>query len=178
MAGRLKLGAQVLALTLVTGLFVLLVWKVTTQGDNAADELGRGKTPAAPHFRLDRLDRPGKVSLAAYRGKPVILNFWASWCEPCKRETPELVAFSKRHPKIAVVGLAVNDAASDARRFARKEGVPYALGLDRDADVADRFAVTGLPVTAVIDADGRLASTFIGEISEAQLESFATQLGG
>jgi cytochrome c biogenesis protein CcmG/thiol:disulfide interchange protein DsbE len=148
-------------------------------GENTDQKL----TPPPDRDPAPRVDAPslnggGRVTLDAYKGRPVILNFWASWCEPCKRETPELVAFSKRHPKIAVVGLAVNDAASDARRFARKEGVPYALGLDRDADVADRFAVTGLPVTAVIDADGRLASTFIGEISEAQLESFATQLGG
>ena len=133
---------------------------------------------AVPKVDVPALDGNGRVTLASHRGKPVILNFWASWCEPCQRETPELVAFSKRHPKIDVVGLAVNDIPSDARRFARKEGVPYELGVDRDADVASKFAVSGLPVTAVIDKDGLLAATFIGEISDAQLESFAKQLGG
>ena len=132
----------------------------------------------APKVDVPALDGDGRVTLAAHRGTPVVLNFWASWCEPCQRETPELVAFSKRHPGIDVVGLAVNDIPSDARRFARKESVPYELGVDRDADVAGRFAVSGLPVTAVIDAEGRLAATFIGEISDAQLESFAKQLGG
>jgi cytochrome c biogenesis protein CcmG, thiol:disulfide interchange protein DsbE len=132
----------------------------------------------APKVDVPALDGDGRVTLASHRGTPVVLNFWASWCEPCQRETPELAAFSKRHPKIAVVGLAVNDIPSDAKKFAAKEGVPYELGLDRDADTADEYGVTGLPVTAVIDADGNLAATFIGEISEAQLESFARQLGG
>ena len=132
----------------------------------------------APKVDVPALEGDGRVDLASLKGTPVVLNFWASWCEPCQRETPELVAFSKRHPKIAVVGLAVNDIPSDARRFAAKEGVPYELGLDRDADTAGEFGVGGLPVTAVIDADGNLAATFIGEISEAQLESFARQLGG
>lgn len=133
---------------------------------------------AAPKIDQPALDGDGRVTLAAHRGRPVILNFWASWCEPCQRETPELVAFAKRHPTIDVVGLAVNDIPSDARRFARRESVTYELGLDRGADAAGKFGVSGLPVTAVIDAEGRLAATFIGEISEAQLESFAKQLGG
>jgi thiol-disulfide isomerase/thioredoxin len=133
---------------------------------------------AAPKVDVPALDGDGRLTLAAHRGTPVVLNFWASWCEPCQRETPELVAFAKRHPDIAVVGLAVNDVPADARRFARKEGVTYELGVDRDADAAGEFGVSGLPVTAIIDADGRLASTYIGEISEAQLESFAKQLGG
>jgi len=132
----------------------------------------------APKVDLPALDGDGRVTLASHRGTPVVLNFWASWCEPCQRETPALIAFSKRHPGIDVVGLAVNDTPADARRFATKEGVPYALALDRDADAANDFGVSGLPVTAIIDADGRLASTYIGEISEAQLESFAKQLGG
>jgi thiol-disulfide isomerase/thioredoxin len=132
----------------------------------------------APKVDVPSLEGDGRVTLESFAGTPVVLNFWASWCEPCQRETPELIAFSKRHPGIAVVGLAVNDIPADARRFATKEGVPYALGVDRDADVAGEFGVSGLPVTAVIDADGKLAATFIGEISEAQLESFARQLGG
>ena len=72
----------------------------------------------------------------------------------------------------------MNDLPGDARGFARKEQVPYELGLDRDADAASEFGVSGLPVTVIIDADGKLASTYIGEISETQLESFAKQLGG
>lgn len=132
----------------------------------------------APTVDAPALEGDGRVTLESHRGTPVVLNFWASWCEPCQRETPALIAFSKRHPDIDVVGLAVNDIPSDARRFAGKEGVPYELGLDRDADVAGKFGVSGLPVTVIVDADGKVASTYIGEISDSQLESFASQLGG
>jgi cytochrome c biogenesis protein CcmG, thiol:disulfide interchange protein DsbE len=158
MAGRLKLGAQVLALALVTGLFVLLVWKVTTQGDNAADELGRGKTPAAPHFRLDRLDQPGKVSLAAYRGKPVILNFWASWCIPCKQEAPLLEGVWKRYRNqgLVVVGVDIQDVRGDARKFAARNKMSYPLAYDGPGNTVSNYGITGVPETFFVARDGKL----------------------
>ena len=72
MAGRPKLAAQVLAVALVAGLFAILTWKLATQEEGAAPKLQRGQTPVAPAFQLDRLDRSGKISLAAYRGRPVV----------------------------------------------------------------------------------------------------------
>jgi thiol-disulfide isomerase/thioredoxin len=131
----------------------------------------------APAVDVPALEGDGRVTLADRAGRPVVLNFWASWCEPCTRETPALVRFSEEHPGLDVVGLAVNDTRGDARRFAEEEGVPYDLGLDQGADVASEFGVSGLPVTVVVDGEGRVAATFIGEIEEAQLESFAEQLG-
>src|SRR5439155_8845251 len=84
MTGRLKLTAQVVALALVAGLLALLVWSVVHQ------EHAPGVGAPAPAFTLRKLDGPGSVSLASYRGKPVVLNFWASWCEPCKSEAAVL----------------------------------------------------------------------------------------
>ena len=146
-------------------------------GDAAQQLVPASERKPAPAVSVPALEGDGTVSLASYHGTPVLLNFWASWCEPCQRETPALVAFSKEGRKLDVVGLAVSDRASDARRFARSESVPYDLGLDRDADVAGKFGVNGLPVTVVIDAEGRVAATFFGELKHDQLESFADQLG-
>jgi len=132
----------------------------------------------APAVTVPALDGGKPVTLAALRGHPVLLNFWASWCEPCKKEMPTLVTFSKEHPGMDVVGLAVNDRPGDSRRFARQVGADFTLGIDRDADVAAEFDSTiGLPMTVIIDQEGRIATTVFGAVSRTALEGFADQLG-
>ncbi|WP_217921724.1 TlpA family protein disulfide reductase [Miltoncostaea oceani] len=130
----------------------------------------------APEISVPALDGGGTVTLDD-RDRPVILNFWASWCEPCTREMPALVEFATVHPELDVVGIAVNDRPADSRRFAEEIGIPFELGVDRSGDVAADFNVQGLPVTVVIDAEGRVASVFPGEIDREQLDAFAQQLG-
>jgi cytochrome c biogenesis protein CcmG, thiol:disulfide interchange protein DsbE len=158
MAGRLKLSAQVLALALVLGLFALLVWKLATQDEGAAGKVERGETPAAPGFRLDRLDRPGKLSLASYRGRPVVLNFWASWCIPCKEEAPLLEAVWRRYRArgLVVLGVDINDLRGDARRFARKNRMSYPLAYDGPGKTTTQYGLTGVPETFFVARSGRL----------------------
>ena len=146
-------------------------------GDVTQPVAPTAKREQAPPVSVAALDGGTRVTLAAHRGAPVILNFWASWCEPCQRETPALVAFAKAHPGIDVVGIAVNDRTSDSRRFARKYGIPYDLGVDRDGDVAAAFGATGLPTTVIIDDRGLVADTFFGEITRTQLDGYAEQFG-
>lgn len=140
-------------------------------------------TPAAdrapaPAFTAPALDGGAPITLAALRGRPVLLNFWASWCEPCQKEMPSLVTFSKEHPGMSVVGLAVNDRPGDSRAFARKVGADFTLGIDRDADVATDFDATiGLPITVIIDQQGRIAAKVIGPIGHTALERYADDLG-
>jgi cytochrome c biogenesis protein CcmG/thiol:disulfide interchange protein DsbE len=158
MAARLKLGAQVLALALVTGLFVLLVWKLASQDEGASRKLERGETPPAPVFRLDRLDRPGKLSLASYRGRPVVLNFWASWCVPCKEEAPLLEAVWRRYRDrgLVVLGIDIHDLRSDARRFARQNRMSYPLAFDGVGKTSTDYGLTGVPETFFVARSGRL----------------------
>ena len=158
MTARLKLGAQVVALALVAGLFLLLVWKVASQDEGASRKLQRGETPPAPAFTLDRLDRPGKLSLAAYRGRPVVLNFWASWCVPCKEEAPLLEAVWKRHRDqgLVVLGVDINDLRGDARRFARENRMSYPIVFDGIGETSTDYGLTGVPETFFIAPNGRL----------------------
>ena len=158
MAARLKVGAQVLAVALVTGLFALLVWKVASQDEGASRKLQRGETPAAPAFTLDRLDRPGKLSLAAYHGRPVVLNFWASWCVPCKQEAPLLEEVWRKHrgDGLVVVGVDINDLRGDARRFARQNRMSYPLGFDGLGETSTDYGLTGVPETFFVARSGRL----------------------
>jgi cytochrome c biogenesis protein CcmG/thiol:disulfide interchange protein DsbE len=130
----------------------------------------------APAISVPNLDGGPRVTLAALRGHPVVLNFWASWCEPCKKETPQVVAFANAHPAVDVVGIAVNDRPADSRRFARKEGVRYTLGSDPEADVASEYGVKALPVTVVIDSEGRVAKTIFGATDARQLSALTSAL--
>ncbi len=130
----------------------------------------------APAFSVPALSGEGQVALADHRGTPVVLNFWASWCGPCKKEMPDLVAFAEEHPDVAVIGLAVNDAPADSRRFAERYRVGYELGIDRRADVAGEFGATGLPVTVFVDREGQIVSTQFGSVTRPDLEAFAESM--
>ncbi len=90
---------------------------------------------------------------------------------------PALIEFAKDTPGLDVVGLAVSDRPADSRRFAEEVGITFDLGIDRDGAVAREFGVTGLPVTVIVDQEGRVADTFFGEITREQLDSYAQQLG-
>jgi cytochrome c biogenesis protein CcmG/thiol:disulfide interchange protein DsbE len=127
-------------------------------------------TPAPP-LRLQTLDG-GRVDLAALRGRPVVVNFWATWCEPCVREFPLLrqAAASHRPDRLAVVGVLVNDRPAAARDFVRAYGATWPVGLDPAATTAGRWGAVGLPHTWFVRPDGTLASHQLGELTQAALD--------
>ncbi|MDX6506649.1 MAG: cytochrome c biosis protein CcmG, thiol:disulfide interchange protein DsbE [Gaiellaceae bacterium] len=165
MTSRLKLGAQAMAVGLVALLLALLVWKLV-QGSGKKAEIGK----PAPNFALRRIDQPGTLQLASLRGKVVVLNFWASWCFPCKQEAPALAAAAKRWAgRVVVLGVDVNDPAGDARRFAHKYGLRYPLVHDNHNVTSPVYGLTGLPETFFIDRRGKLVAHVISEVSTAEL---------
>jgi cytochrome c biogenesis protein CcmG/thiol:disulfide interchange protein DsbE len=166
MTARLKLGAQVLAVGLVALLLALLIWKIA-QGSSG--KAAPGKT--APDFRLNRIDRPGKLRLASLRGKVVVLNFWASWCYPCKQEAPALAAAARRWAGgVVVLGVDVNDFVGDARRFAEKYGLSYPLVHDNHNVTTPKYGLTGLPETFFIDRRGKVVVHVPGEVGAAEIQ--------
>jgi cytochrome c biogenesis protein CcmG/thiol:disulfide interchange protein DsbE len=171
---RLKIGLQALSLAVVAGLLGLLVWKVVHQGKGAASELAKGRNPPAPHFDLGRLDRQGRLSLASLRGKVVVLNFWASWCAPCKSEAPRLEAAWQRWRRqgVVVVGVDAQDFSGDARKFIRRHDLTYPNVHDGPGNVLPDYGVTGFPETYFVDRRGRLVGERVqGEISAEKLAS-------
>jgi cytochrome c biogenesis protein CcmG/thiol:disulfide interchange protein DsbE len=163
-----RLVAQGVAIGLVALLFILLVWAlVTDEGGNLAVAANRGDLPDAPEFALERLDEEGTLALSSLEGKAVVLNFWASWCLPCKEEAPILEELWRRHRDrgLVVVGLDARDFRRDARRFARRFELTFPLVYDGPGDVLDDWGVTGFPESFVLDRQGRVVEAFVGDVT-------------
>jgi cytochrome c biogenesis protein CcmG/thiol:disulfide interchange protein DsbE len=167
MASRARLVAQGVAIGLVALLFVLLAWSLLTdEGGDLAKKANRGDRPAAPDFTLERLNGNGELRLSSLEGKAVVLNFWASWCAPCRDEAPLLEEVWKEHRGrgLVMVGVDWKDFRADARRFAERFGLTFPLVYDGAGDTGDPYGLTGLPETFVVDRDGRVVEAFVGPV--------------
>ena len=125
-------------------------------------------TPAPDFARLDLSGKP--VSLAAWRGKPVLVDFWASWCAPCIAEIPHLIALQKKlDGRLKIVGISMDDDRASARDVATRYPFNYPLAMG-DAALGKRYGeVLGLPALFLIGRDGRVLKSWRGEIAPALL---------
>jgi cytochrome c biogenesis protein CcmG, thiol:disulfide interchange protein DsbE len=163
---------------------VVLVAAAGVVAVRSDDDLGKVPgtirlTGEAKAFSLDdvRPDRP-QISLEALRGKPVVLNFFASWCNPCTREMPALQAMSERYKgRVQFVGVTFSDRREAARAVLDRAGVSYPAAFDPSmSDVAYDYAVRVMPTTFFIGADGNLVERKDGEINENQLRAVIDRL--
>ena len=106
--------------------------------------------------------------LADYAGKPILLNFWASWCGPCQRELPAIAAFAKSHPDVQVLGVNYQDNVADAAAFEKKYGATWPSVVD-DGPIGSRYKVPGLPTTFLINSEGQIVERILGEVTEPML---------
>jgi cytochrome c biogenesis protein CcmG/thiol:disulfide interchange protein DsbE len=129
-----------------------------------------GKRRPAPELEGKWLVPP-PVRLADLRGKPVVINFWASWCVPCREEAPELARFHREmRGRAQLVGVEFRDAEQDALAFVREFGWRFPNVRDPDGKLASGYGLAGLPTTYVIDGEGRIARSLTGAQTFAQLK--------
>jgi len=142
----------------VCALLALLVWDVSHgSGGGIAKKVDHGQTVAAPNVRLPFF-KGGTFDLAAYRGKVVVLNFWASWCVDCKLEAKALhdAAARWKGKDVVVVGVDTKDFEFAASRYMKHYGVDYPVVRDVNGSVNTRFGVTGYPETFFVDRQGKV----------------------
>jgi cytochrome c biogenesis protein CcmG/thiol:disulfide interchange protein DsbE len=170
-AVRHKVASGLTALAVVASLIAITVAASGPSGTATAGTARPTADPAAPAFSLPVLGHSGqKITLADYAGKPLIVNFFASWCQPCQQETPLLARFYRtEHAKVAIVGLDENDVLGSATSFTRKEGVGYPVGFDPEVIAASAYGVAGLPQTFFLDARHRIVDRVFGAVTQADI---------
>jgi cytochrome c biogenesis protein CcmG/thiol:disulfide interchange protein DsbE len=127
-------------------------------------------TGEAPSFTRTTLD--GDVfDLQKHIGTPVVLNFWATWCGPCRREIPALAKFHEEHPEIPLIGISLDTNLSEStlRSKSRQLGITYPVIYDQTNELGRDYTVSSLPTTVIIDAEGHVSSFWQGSISERSL---------
>jgi cytochrome c biogenesis protein CcmG/thiol:disulfide interchange protein DsbE len=173
----MRKGPAVAVLLLAAALVGLLSYGVAQRGEDTTIQaaLNRGERVRTPEYTvsLGLLGTPARRrSLADYKGKVVVLNFWASWCDPCVEELPLLERTQKRivSRNASVVGVNGRDVTSDALGFVRRFSLTFPSLRDPDAELNRRFGLTGLPETFLIDRKGRIAAKRTGPVDQAWLD--------
>jgi cytochrome c biogenesis protein CcmG/thiol:disulfide interchange protein DsbE len=168
---RLLSPIPIAVLVAVAALVALLAYGLASNEPDRGLEraLLAGEREEAPELELPTLDGDGRESLADYRGQVVVLNFWASWCPPCRDESPLL---QRWHQRIAgrdatVLGVDVLDVDGDAREFIEEFGLDFPHLRDGPGDTMDEFGIGQLPETFVIDRQGRIAAVRRGPVDDA-----------
>jgi cytochrome c biogenesis protein CcmG, thiol:disulfide interchange protein DsbE len=169
-----RLSVPTVAAVLAVALIALLAYGVLSKGeDTSLDEaVAKGERPPAPSRELPLLGASGERSPADYRGKVVVLNFWAAWCTPCKDEAPVLKRANdrlRRDDAGTVLGVTYREASPNSLKFVRDEGVTYPSVRDVEGQLAEDYGTHRLPETFVIDREGRIAAVARGQVDDATM---------
>jgi cytochrome c biogenesis protein CcmG/thiol:disulfide interchange protein DsbE len=175
MARQHRIASALLGICLAAAVAAGLV--AATSGTSAPPSQA---APRAAGFTVSVLGQTGQhISLSQYAGRPVVINFFASWCVPCRQETPMLARFYRtERAKVPVIGLDENDSAAAAQKFAAQAGVTYPLGFDPAVQAADAYGVTALPQTFFLNASHHIVKRVFGALTTKQLTAGMAEITG
>ena len=172
-----KLVSTVLFTALVLSFFALMAFGLANRSPvtGRSGETRVGKP--APQFSMPLLGG-GEFRTEDHRGSPMIINFWASWCPPCRQESPgfERVWQRYRNQGIQLVGVDIQDTEEEALAYVREFGLSFPNGRDTDGKITVEYGVIGLPVTFFVSADGVVEGRWVGALPEDKLEGWAEAL--
>jgi cytochrome c biogenesis protein CcmG, thiol:disulfide interchange protein DsbE len=166
----------VLLVVLLAALIAFIVVAVDKSGASKSSESGLGTVKvgaAAPSFAIPSLSGHGQVGSAGFGGTTTVLNFFASWCPPCRAETPLLARTAATHPQgVTFLGVDVADTAAAARHFLKTAGVTYSVGADPHNAITQRYGVYSLPESFLIGSNGRILRQHDGALTSKVLKSW------
>ena len=169
-----RLVALVVGVAMIA-LLGLMVWGIGKRAAGTTGSVPVASRPA-PGFTLPLFDG-GQFELAAAQGKPVVVNFWASWCIPCVEEAAVLEQGSRAYrDRVVFIGVNVQDTDPLARDFLRRFGVTYPNGRDATGTIAVEYGMSGVPETYFVDRNGKLVRKWQGALDEARLRTFLDEL--
>ncbi|MDE0744304.1 MAG: TlpA disulfide reductase family protein [SAR202 cluster bacterium] len=166
-------GIAILVLAILISLFTVFL---ATGLSNRTSVTGRSGEQLigekSPEFLAAAIDGD-PVSLSNYLGSPIVLNFWASWCPPCRDETPHFEKMWRlyRQKGVVLLGINVQDTVADADRYIKEFDVTFTNAIDKDGKIMVDYGVTGLPVTFFINREGIIIGRWVGSIGESNLKS-------
>jgi cytochrome c biogenesis protein CcmG, thiol:disulfide interchange protein DsbE len=163
---------KILIIVVVGVAAVAAVWLAAAQ-PWASDASAGGGTGTSSGVTLDVAGQTldgGSFDSGSHAGRPVVVNFFASWCPPCNQEAPDLAAFAKAHPEVTFVGVDVSDKMADAKSFVAKYGLPYPVVYDAQGEIAQRYGVDGIPTTMFFDKTGKQVEAIVGATDRAGFE--------
>jgi len=163
----------IISVVVAVAIIALLTFGLLSKGNS---RLADGET--APSPELPKLEEHGQGSLKEYRGKWVLVNFWASWCIPCRDEAPELQKFQEEHAgaNFTVVGIDTQDLSDDGSKFASEYGLTYPQLHDGNGDNGHEFGTTGVPENYLLEPNGKLAWDEPGPVDKKILEEHVVPL--
>jgi cytochrome c biogenesis protein CcmG/thiol:disulfide interchange protein DsbE len=169
-----RIVALVVAVVMVA-LLALMIWGIGRQAAGTVGSVAVARKPA-PQFTLRLLDG-SSFDLAATRGKPVLVHFWASWCIPCEEEAATLERASRAYrDRVVFLGVDVQDTDASAREFLRRFGVTYPNGPDPGGAISVDYGMSGVPESYFLDREGQIVRKWQGPLDDERLRAFLDEL--